>query len=67
MKDFFKHLNDVLFPPPKRNTCPHCGGGKCFGMCSVSDGKSEPGAQCPNKENQPAAPPGPDPSSPRRE
>ena len=40
MKNFFKNLEAVLFPPPKRNDCPHCGGTRCFGMCSVTHEKN---------------------------
>jgi hypothetical protein len=35
MKTFFRHLLDVLFPDPKKKHCPHCGGGKCFGLCGI--------------------------------
>ncbi|SBV91987.1 hypothetical protein KL86DPRO_10284 [uncultured delta proteobacterium] len=61
MKDFFRHLNDILFPPPKRNTCPHCGGGRCYGMCSVthegSGQKDRENTRRPGEEQPPADPP----------
>ena len=38
MKEFFKHLLDVLFAFPPKKNCPYCGAGKCFGLCGMSDG-----------------------------
>ena len=35
MKDFFKHLQDVFFPDPKKKNCPHCSGGKCLSLCGI--------------------------------
>ena len=34
MFTILKHIIDVLFPRYKRH-CPHCGGGKCFGVCGL--------------------------------
>lgn len=50
MKDFFKHLLSVLFPLSKKKSCPHCGGGRCFGLCGMSDGQAA-GQTEPQKKN----------------
>jgi hypothetical protein len=43
VKKFFRHVLDVLFPDPKTKHCPHCGGGKCFGLCGIQG--EQPDAQ----------------------
>jgi len=40
VKDFFKHLQGALLPDPKTKHCPHCGGGKCFGLCGIAGEQS---------------------------
>ncbi|MDR3073482.1 MAG: hypothetical protein LBV01_02000 [Deltaproteobacteria bacterium] len=33
-----KILRDFVFaPPPRKPTCPHCGGVRCFGACQYPD------------------------------
>ena len=35
MKEFIRHLMDVLFPDPRQKRCPHCGGGQCLKLCML--------------------------------
>lgn len=51
VRGFFRHLADVVFPTPQKDLCPHCGGLRCFGVCSLpgdKDGRPKtPGAVSP--------------------